>query len=817
MKFILELFVEHIPAHFQTDLKQYYITGYKKYVNIGECKIYCSSRRLIFIVEHEISRVKGEMIILKGPRADMSKDSIPVVKFYESTEKIQQIETKELYIENGYWHIKLQKRDMNLEEFLTSAFLRMFEEHLPENRMMWYEGQKQMFVRPVRNLFVMMNDRHVEMKAFNLQSVTYTKTNNYKTVQVTNTDEYCELLERENVLLDENQRIDYLRQYVMGCKKNYDVNGIDMNAECRTSKCMANENLMQNTDERVNPNECAAMNAYEQSCNEGMCADELKKNNECNARNMQDDESSNVDNCDGIPKTEEKNEKKCEVMCRNRSDVYGQNAVLDVKQKRLLDLVAHHDEIIYPFGITIDYEKYAYMNEIPMDFLYASFDDQMQTMPVYGERLNTHDEYRVHELIFSSNIPVTEKIAQSTFKVCMSYIADVYALYKADMDREFNPEELRSLPTYKMGSMYDRMERLVCMMELQKNVNVERCKESVRWLNVDLLSKTVQEFPKLHGVCGAFVLKNKINNDVLRVLYNYYVCATERDMAVKRLFGLDGYFGYEKKEYACEKNAEIIAEREVVDWMKLLKCKCEKNDEVYAGMMIYLADTLDILTGFYIADGDQKIGSKDPFGLKSMIYNVKYIGLMLYIYGEKHEERFIDLREMIIFVYDQYERQKLCKLDKEKVIDNIMRIFTADMKKYINNDKSYWEQMINVIEIDEIVRDRYADFELICKVYKRIVNFDTQQEILTQDVYNKEDEVSVQMQSYVRFDVAMSDLIEISKELDKFFDVNRILNSEIKSRVYVLRELRRMYESYVCFDDKLMDVYKEKKLMDVFL
>lgn len=766
MKFILELFAEHIPAHFQKDLKQYYIDGYKKYINIGECSVYCSSRRLVFIIELDTATVKGEMIVLKGPRVDVSRDSISVTKFYESADKIQHIVSKELYVDNGYWHVRVQKKDMSVEEYLLAAFVKMFEEHLPENRMMWYEGQKQIFVRPVRNIFAMLDDKYVEFNAFNLKSVQYIKTNNYKNIQIHHVDEYCKLLKQEGIWIDYDDRTSCLKEYVEN------VNG-------RMDELNAPEDMQSEKQK----------DSYKQCC-------------------MKDK--------------------------------------LDTKQKRLLEMVAHHDEVIYPFHVTIDYQKYAYMNEIPMDFLYASFDDQMQTMPVYGKDVNAHGEYRVQALIFSSNIPVTEQIAQSTFKVCMSYISDVYDLYQADLQKEFDPEELRNLPTYKIGNMYDRMERLISSINLYKNINEDVWKSSVMWLNVDLLSKTVQEFPKLHGACGAFVLKGKLHDEILRILYNYYICATEREMSVKRLFGMSGYSGFERLnnvegdvcERGCMSNAKMnVSDDGQVrqncdaydemkyedclnsDLLEIIQSKSDMNDDMFAGMLLYWTDVLDVLLGFYVADGEQKIGSKDPFGLKGMIYNTKYIGLMLHIYSKKYDQKFVDLRNVVEFMYEQYEKQGLCKLKKDRnvIIDNVMKIFTIEIEKYMNNEKTYWEKLENAIVIDEMRKNERKNFDLICKVYKRIVNFAKQQSVEMTEKCNEKDAVSVRMMGYVKKNVSLADLIGVSKELDEFFDANRILDTEVASRVCALRELQKMYEMYVCFDDKLIDLYQEKTLIDVLL
>ncbi len=707
MKFVLELFVEHIPAFFQKDLRQYYIEGYKKYINIGECEIYCSSRRLIFIVKQFNDYVSGECIILKGPRANLERDSIPVIKFYENANKIEQQLSKELYIENEYWYVKVQKIDMNVKDYFISSFIKMFEEYLPENRMTWYVGQKQMFVRPVRNVLAMLDNECIEFEIFNLRAMNTTKTNNYKEIYVEHVEQYLELLHSEGIVVQEDDRVRYLEKY------------IQMNMKIGKSR----------------------------------------------------------------------------------------SEILDVKQRKLLDIVANHDENIYPFTIEIDYKQYEYMNKLPVEFVYASLDDQMQTFPMYDEVRNIYDEYRIKYLIFSSNIPVTEQIAKSTFKVCMSYLSDVYDLYRADLDKTFDVMELKNLPTYKNGNMYDRMQRMMTVMDICGYINRNNWNEMVQWLNVDLLSKTVQEFPKLHGACGAFVLREKVNNEALKALYNYYICSIDSQQAIKRLFEFGGYYGYE----------EIDAKDVNVELFELFQKKINVNEQMFAGMFLYWIDIIDTLLGFYIADGEQKIGSKDPFGLKSMIYNIKYLGLMLYVYSKNVGMNFVDLKDVIEFIYDKYAEQGLCRLNKEYVLKNVMRVFNNDIAKYICNNKSYWEKCENMLAIDNVVKKHKDDFVLICKVYKRIVNFIKQYNDMREIVINTSDIVSVRMMDCVKNNVNMEILINISAELDKFFDANRILDNEVQSRMCVLRLLQSMYEQYACFDDKLIDVYNDKTLEIILL
>lgn len=789
--FVLELFTEHIPAHMQYSLIQHYTKGIKEFISVGDCVVHCSARRLTFILTNLQDVISAKSVTYKGPRVSFAKDSVPVIKFCERIAlemKISIDDVLSLLVSNeeGYYHAEVTPNAISVLEYLKQAFTRLFTEHLPEVRLCWYPCQKMPFVRPVRNVLTILNTELVSMELFGLKSCKNTYTNDYKLIEINSCENYLDAIKAHDIILDYNARQDLFKNYISGLAGN-----------------------------------------------------------------------------DGV------------------------KSVLDARQLALLDLVSNHDEIIYPFHIDISYEKYSFLNELPVEFIYASLDDQQQTIPVYESdcikcynercsyscnancekvalytksigcdkcKFNVHGQRRIKTLVFGSNIPVTADIAEKTFKVCLAYLTDLYDLYIADVATDFNAKDLKHLPMYKVGSIYDKVVRLSdvdCCIVTYDNNHIEKdalliddaeIPLDIRFTpKLDLLSKSIQEFPQLQTVLH-YYRYYRSNDGLSRFNIIYTLCHTDLTSALLRIVteSNSGLYGYENE--FC-KNSQLEWCRDT-DWISVIASLQKKDlsnlNESLSALRVYFDDILDTFIGFYIADIDQKIGSKDPFGLKQLIYRIRLVGLFLRCFKSNMSERCglescLDIEDLAILIrkaYSRYVKQKLNKPEyDQKILSNILSALYGHAVNYFNlsmiafekNDEktvstNYWDALLHAIALDELRKSDVGKLDIIISTYRRLNNFlktYSHDDIKIQEnddiVSGLEKLLNTIVADKTYFMLDLTEIVELSGKLNAFFDVNRIVDQEnealTQSRLHVLNMLKYYYDSYVLFTDRTADVY----------
>lgn len=174
--------------------------------------------------------------------------------------------------------------------------------------------------------------------------------------------------------------------------------------------------------------------------------------------------------------------------------------------------------------------------------------------------------------IFVSNIPnSTQDIVTGNEKVLSARLSDSLFFYNQDqqISLESRISNLKNTIFHaKLGSIYDKVQRLVLICKFIDNNNEELHKAAMICKS-DLTTEVVGEFPELQGIMGGYYAKlDGYSDDISLAVRNHY-----------------------KPE--------------------------GPDDETPSGIsaMLALADKIDSLVSLYIA-GERSTGSKDPYALR---------------------------------------------------------------------------------------------------------------------------------------------------------------------------------------------------------
>lgn len=363
---------------------------------------------------------------------------------------------------------------------------------------------------------------------------------------------------------------------------------------------------------------------------------------------------------------------------------------------------------------------------------------------------------------------------------------------------------------YKVGSIYDKAERLNNIQYADNNSGDIR-----QTPKLDLLSKSIQEFPQLQTVLHYYLARS---NDI-RSNEIYTLCHTDFTSALLRVMTNNklGLYGYDQE---CNDNAQLDWSRDI-NWIEIIGALYKDNtrvtDKSIYALQAYFDDILDTFIGFYIADIEQKIGSKDPFGLKQLIYKIRLIGLILHIVSKQ----FADLNTLITQSYQRYIVQQLNKPTQDNVI--VANIFTAiyghavhyfSLNHIESGATNYWDALLHALLLDDFYVSNPDGFNIIISTYRRLSNF-----LKTYDPKNIPvsdniiDAISTEIQSLLVLTnnkANLQDMLKLSHHLNVLFDDKRIIDEQTSitnNRLALLYILKQYYDSFVLFSDRIADVY----------
>jgi len=462
------------------------------------------------------------------------------------------------------------------------------------------------------------------------------------------------------------------------------------------------------------------------------------------------------------------------------------NEILQKKNLKIENNFKLIDEVVdltdQPNVIICEFDK-KFLN-MPKEILIITMQHHQKYFPTFDKKENITNEF----LVVTNKQDKKGLIKQGNERVVEARLSDAEFFWEKDKSQNLvkRVSKLKSMNYFKgLGTYFDkvqRMRKLGGMLSDELLISKEKVELSASICKVDLVSKTVGEFPELQGIMGGYFANVQgFEKDVSLAISEQYLPA-----------------GYNSK---VPKKPYSIA--------------------------LSLADKIDSLVGFF-GINQKPTSSKDPFALrrlalgiiKTIIENKKdfkirdlisYSSSLYADQGFKFENKFLQ-KELNDFLM---ERLKFY-MKEEKIRHDIIHASTSSL----NLDKSV---IIfgKAKSLNKIISKPYG-IDLISS-YKRASNIldielkDQKLELsnttdpgifkteLEKNLFKKINELSKYFQSINKdenFEQSLDNLAESKKVVFDFFD-NVIVNEEDstikKNRLELIHMLCKTFDNYVNF------------------
>ena len=217
-EFLLEIYTEEMPpSHVKLGLEQLK-NLFDKYlrenrIEFSEVKTYGTPRRLIVFIE-EISKkqAEGEEKVLGPPKSiafDEKGKPTPAAKGFARSHGVKIKQLKIFQTEKGEYVGYVKKLKGKPTEEVLSQIIPQIIRSLTFPKSMKWGNYNIKFSRPIRNILCIMNGKLIEFELENLKSTDFSfghKTYSFQKFTVNSFRKYNELLLRNFVIIDEEQR-----------------------------------------------------------------------------------------------------------------------------------------------------------------------------------------------------------------------------------------------------------------------------------------------------------------------------------------------------------------------------------------------------------------------------------------------------------------------------------------------------------------------------------------------------------------------------------------------------------------------------------
>ncbi|NIG99112.1 MAG: glycine--tRNA ligase subunit beta [Buchnera aphidicola (Periphyllus acericola)] len=230
--FLVEIRVEDIPAN---SLKKIAKLFYKKYIEILKKKEitykkinwFATHRKLAIKIKNISYKKKKKITIKKGPPVLISFDKFGkfqkpalswIKKFKINKKKIEIYKEKKKEWICFKKKIKNKKYEKILPKITKKSIYKISHPHF-----MKWKKKKYKFIRPVRNIIMLLNDKVIPYKIFNLKTNNYsqnTLSNNFSKIKILNAKNYEKiLLKKGKIYVDYKKRKKIIINQIKNLKK----------------------------------------------------------------------------------------------------------------------------------------------------------------------------------------------------------------------------------------------------------------------------------------------------------------------------------------------------------------------------------------------------------------------------------------------------------------------------------------------------------------------------------------------------------------------------------------------------------------------
>ena len=212
-KYLLEIGVEELPYKFIPMAISQLENGFKSFLeanNVGfeNINVMATPRRLAVIIDGLVKSQPDIEKTVKGPIAtvayDENKNLTPAGLGFA---KKNNVEPKDLYVEDNYLFAKILIKGKNTKELLQDNVPNIFAKLQGPHFMRWGSNDVK-FSRPIRWVLSILDNEEVKVKIIDKESSNLTNGHRFSTqnIVINNPDEYIAKLRQAHVLVDPAER-----------------------------------------------------------------------------------------------------------------------------------------------------------------------------------------------------------------------------------------------------------------------------------------------------------------------------------------------------------------------------------------------------------------------------------------------------------------------------------------------------------------------------------------------------------------------------------------------------------------------------------
>ena len=222
---LIELFSEEIPSNLQINARKQLENLLK--INLSSSnlepktlEIFSTPTRLAIFITGLPKIIKIPSIEIKGPKVGVSED---VINNYAKSKNLNLSDLLEKKTEKGnFYFAKIKGREINTENELAKLIPLALKDISWKKSMKWSDFELN-WGRPLISILAIFNKKLLKFKFAHLETVNFTMLeteDQIKQIKVKSFNDYTNLLRKNEIILDHNERSEYiLKKIISICKK----------------------------------------------------------------------------------------------------------------------------------------------------------------------------------------------------------------------------------------------------------------------------------------------------------------------------------------------------------------------------------------------------------------------------------------------------------------------------------------------------------------------------------------------------------------------------------------------------------------------
>ena len=211
--YLLEVGTEELPYKFIPQAIEQLKKGFCDFltdnkVGYEDVKVYATPRRLAVIISGLDNQTGDEEKIVKGPISKIAfDDNGNLTKAGEGFAKKNNVEAKDLYVEDNYVYAKTVIKGKSIKELLAQNVPSVFMKLQGAHFMRWgFNDEK--FSRPIKWVVSVLDDEEVKIKIIDKESSIYTRGHRFaqQNFPIGNPLDYKETMRNACVIVDQEER-----------------------------------------------------------------------------------------------------------------------------------------------------------------------------------------------------------------------------------------------------------------------------------------------------------------------------------------------------------------------------------------------------------------------------------------------------------------------------------------------------------------------------------------------------------------------------------------------------------------------------------